>query len=118
MSVERLFHITTAADADAARVAGEYRPAAFAREGFIHCSYARQVAATANRIFRGRTDLVLLEIDAARLTSAVVVENLDGGAELYPHIYGPLPIVAVRRIHRFPAESDGTFTLPAELTGA
>jgi uncharacterized protein (DUF952 family) len=118
MTVERLFHITTAAEADAARVSGEYRPAAFAREGFIHCSYARQVAATANRIFRGRTDLVLLEIDATRLTSPVVVENLEGGAELYPHIYGPLPIAAVRRVHRFPASSDGTFTLPAELTAS
>lgn len=113
MDASALFHITTAADAAAARRAGEYRPAAFAREGFIHCSYGGQVTATANRIFRGRRDLVLLEIDPARLTCRVVDENLEGGAELYPHIYGPLPMHAVVAVHDFPCGADGTFSATA-----
>jgi uncharacterized protein (DUF952 family) len=113
-----LFHITTAGEADAACARGEYRPAAFAREGFIHCSYEHQVTATAGRIFHARTDLVLLEIDAARLTCPVVVENLEGGAELYPHIDGPLSMAAVRAVHAFPPRADGTFSLPATLTPA
>jgi uncharacterized protein (DUF952 family) len=115
---ERLFHITTLAEVDAARPAGEYRPAAFAREGFIHCSYERQVVATADRIFRGRAALVLLEIDPGRLTCPVVAENLEGGSELYPHIYGALPMDAVRAVHRFPPRSDGSFSLPATVTAA
>jgi uncharacterized protein (DUF952 family) len=114
----RLFHITTRAEAIAAHAAGEYTPAAFVREGFIHCSFDRQVAATAERFFHGRSDLVLLEIDAALLTSPVVVENLEGGAELYPHIYGPLPMAAVRQVHAFPPHADGTFSLPATLPPA
>jgi uncharacterized protein (DUF952 family) len=114
---KRLFHITTIVEADAARAAGEYRPAAFAREGFIHCSYQRQVVATADRIFRGRDGLILLEIDLARLTCPVVTENLEGGSELYPHIYGALPMDAVRAVHRFPPRADGSFTLPETVTG-
>jgi uncharacterized protein (DUF952 family) len=115
MNSERLYHITTAAEANAARQRGEYRPAAFDREGFIHCSYDRQVVATANRIFRGRDDLVLLEIDPRQLTCRVVDENLEGGNELYPHIYGPLAMQAVSAVHPFPPETGGTFSLPATL---
>ena len=117
MTRDRLFHITTIVETDAARVAGEYRPAAFAREGFIHCSYERQVVATADRIFRGRDGLVLLEIDPARLAGPIVLENLEGGLELYPHIYGALPMAAVRAVHRFPPRADGSFSLPETVIG-
>jgi uncharacterized protein (DUF952 family) len=114
---ERLFHITTAAEFDTARAHGEYRPATFAEEGFIHCSYERQVLATAERIFRGRDGLVLVEIDARRLTCAVIVENLAGGVEGYPHIYGPLPMDAVLAVHPFRRAAGGSFTLPLGVTG-
>ena len=118
MSGRPLFHITTAAELEAARPAGEYRPAAFAHEGFIHCSYGHQVAATAARIFRGRAGLVLLEIDRASLTCAVVDENLEGGSERYPHIYGALPLDAIRAVHPLPLLADGSFSLPAAVTSA
>jgi uncharacterized protein (DUF952 family) len=98
----KLFHITTRDEFEAARASGEdYRPAAFAREGFIHCSYGHQVEATAARHFTGRTGLVLLEIDRNALTWPVVDENLSGGVELFPHVYGPLPITAVTAVHPF-----------------
>jgi len=116
MNTSHLFHITTHAEFDAARATGEYRPAAFAREGFIHCSRASQLAATAERIFHGREDLVLLEIDAALLSSSVIDENLEGGLELYPHIYGALPIAAVVTVHPMPLDSHGHFSLPASVT--
>ena len=100
----RLYHITSEQEARSATQAGEYTPAAFEREGFIHCSYAHQVRATLNRIFRGRTDLVLLEIDPALLGCKVVEENLEGGAELFPHVYGRLPMTAVVKVHPFPID--------------
>jgi len=109
LAVVRLFHITSEDEWRAAQADGEYRPQAFAREGFIHCSYARQVLRTADRIFKGVTGLVLLEIDPARLTCGIVDENLEGGTELFPHIYGPLPVSAVRAVHPFPCATDGTF---------
>jgi uncharacterized protein (DUF952 family) len=90
-----IYHITSAAEAARAKQAGEYVPEGFAREGFIHCSYADQVDGVLRRIFHGRTGLVVFEIDPARLTCPIVDENLEGGAELFPHIYGRLPMSAV-----------------------
>jgi uncharacterized protein (DUF952 family) len=94
-----MYHITTAAEAEHARETGEYTPEGFAAEGFIHCSYAHQVRGVMERIFKGREGLVLLEIDPSRLTCKVIDENLEGGQELFPHIYGPLPMSAVVRVH-------------------
>lgn len=110
----RIYHITSAGEAREAEKKGYYVPAAFDREGFIHCSYGHQVAAVANRIFGGRQDLVLLEIDPAALDCEVVDENLEGGSELYPHIYGRLKMAAVARVRELPCDSEGKFpvTLP------
>jgi uncharacterized protein (DUF952 family) len=113
MKADRLFHITTV---DEARQAGAvYVPRAFDVEGFIHCSYLRQICEVANRRFAGRADLVLLEIDRHRLTVPVVDENLEGGLELFPHVYGRLPMTAVARIHEFPCDAGGRFALPGTL---
>jgi uncharacterized protein (DUF952 family) len=109
----RLYHITSEVEARNAAQTGEYTPAAFAREGFIHCSYAHQVLATVERIFRGRTDLVLLEIDPALLTCRVVDENLEGGGQLFPHIYGRLPMSAVVKVHPFPLGPEFRAARPA-----
>src|SRR5262249_33536570 len=93
-----IYHITSAAAARDAEKSGEYTPEGFAVEGFIHCSYAQQVPGVLNRFFQGRTGLVLLEIDPSRLACRIVDENLEGGAELFPHVYGKLPMAAVVRI--------------------
>jgi uncharacterized protein (DUF952 family) len=103
----RLFHITSRQEWDASVPAGEYLPADFAREGFIHCSYGRQVEKTAAKHFAGRTGLVLLEINRDAVHSRIVDENLSGGTEPFPHIYGPLPVKAVIAIYPFSG------TLPA-----
>lgn len=105
----RLYHITSEPEAEVAKEFGQYRPEGFAREGFVHCSYAHQVEATANRLFRGRRDLVLLEIDPTRVGCRVVDENLEGGTELFPHVYGPIPMSAIVRVHPFVSGVDGTF---------
>jgi len=97
-----IFHITTQAEADAALAAGEYQPQGFAQEGFIHCAYGRQVIGVLDRYFRGRTGLVMLTIDPSKLTCPVVEENLTGGAERFPHIYGRLPMTAVVGITPLP----------------
>jgi uncharacterized protein (DUF952 family) len=90
-----IYHITTAEAAEAAQKSGEYAPEGFALEGFIHCSYAHQIQGVLQRRFQGRTNLVLLEIEPSRLPCPVVDENLEGGTELFPHIYGRLPMSTV-----------------------
>jgi uncharacterized protein (DUF952 family) len=112
---KRLYHITTREEAGSVREAGHYTPEAFRDEGFIHCSYLGQVTSVADRIFRGRDALVLLEIDRSRLEIKVVDENLEGGGELFPHLYGRLPMSALIRIHPFPCGEDGRFVLPRAL---
>ena len=116
-----ILHITIRADWDAARAAGSYRPPSLAHEGFIHCSTPAQVIATANKYFRGRTDLLLLCIDEARIATEVRYEppRPIGGVpdpragERFPHVYGPLALDAVVRVVPLPCDRDGGFTLPA-----
>ena len=61
-------------------------------EGFIHCSYADQVADTAGKYYASRDDVLLLTIDPSLVPSEIKVENG------FPHIYGPLPRDAVIRV--------------------
>jgi uncharacterized protein (DUF952 family) len=100
-SLTPIYHITSAREAEEAAKSGEYVPTGFEREGFIHCSYTHQVRDVANRLFSGRTDLVLLEISPDLLNCSVKDENLEGGSQLFPHIYGRLKMSAVVAIHDF-----------------
>ena len=115
--MKRIFHITTRQQDELARLAGEYAPEAFEEEGFIHCSYLAQVLDVANLRFAHQAGLVLFEIAASRLDCAVVEENLEGGEELYPHIYGQLPMSAVIAVHEFPCDGEGNFEFPEALRG-
>ena len=84
-------------------------------EGFIHCSTAEQVLPVANAIFKGRADLVLLKISAERVEAEIRYENLDGGAELFPHLYGPLNRDAVVSVEALEPGTDGAFVAPLSL---
>lgn len=110
-----MFHITSRHEIEAAQQVGYYQPQAFPQEGFIHCSYKSQVVSVANRLFRHREDLVLLAIEPSRLNCQVIDENLEGGTELFPHIYGSLPLTAICSIHEFPCNAHGWFQLPSAI---
>ena len=58
-----LVHICTADEWNSAQAAGELRPDSLASNGFVHLSTPEQVHLPANRLYAGRTDLVLLHID-------------------------------------------------------
>ena len=96
--VKTIFHITSAAEWARAREAGSYAADSLATEGFIHCSDEHQYRRVARDRFRGRTDLVLLHIDPARVDAEIRYENLEGGTELFPHVYGPIPTAAVVKV--------------------
>ena len=72
-------------------------PASYPGEGFIHFSTSSQLLSTSNRLFKGRNDLLILEVDPEGLESNLVFENLEGGSELFPHLYSALPIENVVR---------------------
>lgn len=104
-----IFHITSREAWDRACGRGRYEAPSLATSGFIHCSKADQVVRVANRIFLGMQGLVLLHIDVEGLSAPVVYENLDGGSELFPHVYGPIELAAVRAVTPFEPGDDGRF---------
>ena len=106
-----LLHITTAAAWTRAQETGTFTADSLAAEGFIHCSEPQQVVRVANTRFRGRRDLVLLHVDPSRLDAVVRYENLEGGRELFPHVYGAIPIDAVVDVTFFGPSPDGTFEI-------
>jgi uncharacterized protein (DUF952 family) len=109
-----IFHITTHKRWDSGVAEGSYRPEAFPVDGFIHCSTRDQVIQVANLRFRGQRGLVLLAIDTDKVTAKIVYENLEGGQQLFPHIYGELNLDAVVQVSEFEPRADGYF----QLTGS
>ncbi len=63
-------------------------------DGYIHLSTAEQLPETLAKHFAGRTDLHLAKVDLAMLGDAVRWEPSRGG-QLFPHLYGVLPLAAV-----------------------
>ena len=95
MSDRIIYHITSNQEWNLAQSKGEYEPHQFADEGFIHCSYEHQLETVIKRFFLGQKNLLVLKIDSAALDCEVIKENLEGGTELYPHVYGKLPLNAI-----------------------
>ena len=103
-----LFHLALKGDWEQARETGTYqwstRGMRLVEVGFIHCSWQEQVAKTFERFYADAGDVVLLEIDPTRLTAPLRADAIPTG-ELFPHLYGPLPIEAVRSITPYGSDS-------------
>jgi uncharacterized protein (DUF952 family) len=107
-----LVHICSADDWRRAQTRGEHRPDSLDANGFVHLSTPEQVHLPANRLYAGRTDLVLLRIDPARLSSPVRWEPgdaTDPDAMVFPHLYGSLPAAAVINVTPYLADESGRF---------
>jgi uncharacterized protein (DUF952 family) len=112
-----VFHIATQVEWELALAAGAYRTGSLAAEGFIHCSTAEQVAGTANRLFAGRTDLVLLFIHCERLDVALRYEPVvDPPGAVFPHVFGPIDTAAVFEVAALEPGADGRFDLQLQVT--
>lgn len=113
---EIILHITTSEEWRQAVEMGVYQAASLSSEGFIHCSRPEQVLQVANTLFRGKAGLVLLCIDRNQVAAPIQDENLEGGEDRFPHIYGSLNLDAVRQVVNFLPGPDGLFELPVELS--
>ncbi|HEY1933857.1 MAG TPA: DUF952 domain-containing protein [Acetobacteraceae bacterium] len=83
-------------------------------DGYIHLSCGSQLAATLDKHYRGVEGLILVAVDLSRLGDTVRWEPARGG-ELFPHIYGRLPVEAVVAMAALEREADGTVRLPVQL---
>ena len=81
------------------------------RDGFIHFSTAAQARETAARHFAGAADLVLVAVAADALGGALKWEVSRGG-DLFPHLYGVLPLAAVRWAKPLPLGGDQQHLFP------
>jgi uncharacterized protein (DUF952 family) len=98
MESEYIYHITTQKEWEQAKINGEYKPAGYDEEGFIHCSIDRQVEGVLDRFYKGQTGLVKLKIEKAKVSRPVLFELAVDLDELFPHIYGPLNLESVVEI--------------------
>lgn len=80
-------------------------------DGFIHFSTAAQVVESAAKHRAGQSGLVLLAVDAGRLGAALKWEPSRGG-QLFPHLYGALPVDAVVQAADLPLGADGRHVFP------
>lgn len=109
-----IFHLVSGPEWHAACELGRYAPESLNAEGFVHFSFAEQVAATANRYYRDRDDLLVVEFDPSRLEEPVVVEDTTGRGEAFPHVYEAIPTAAAIAIHPLDRDASGAFVFAVE----
>ena len=136
-----IYKIVTRAEWEAAKATGVYRGSEHdRRDGFIHFSTAAQLEETARKYFTGVPDLILLAVDVAVLLERITphpASLLPGerplrregqdeqgiplrwepsrGGELFPHLYGRLPVTAVSCAVAIPLGPDALPIIPDGL---
>jgi uncharacterized protein (DUF952 family) len=80
-------------------------------EGFIHMSTAEQLDRTLRKHFADNADVCIAAIDLEALGDQVRWEPSKGG-QLYPHLYGPLPLDAVVAYGPLERNDDESIRLP------
>ncbi|EMY79517.1 PF06108 family protein [Leptospira weilii serovar Ranarum str. ICFT] len=115
-SQNRIYNLAIKKDYEEALKQGFYITDSLTSEGFIHSSRRNQVEDTANRIFSGRKDLVLLIVNVDRLKSPLKYEaaastrfSEEDGKNIFPHIYGPLNLDAIEEVLEILPDEDGRF---------
>ncbi|MFC7332493.1 DUF952 domain-containing protein [Rhodocista pekingensis] len=109
---EPIFHMCRAGEWTDALARGAYAGSSQdVADGFIHFSTAAQLPESAARHRRGQPGLVLLTVDPVPLGDALKWEPSRGG-QLFPHLYGALPVSAVLRADPMPLGPDGVPRVP------
>lgn len=76
-------------------------------DGYIHMSTQDQLRETARKHYAGRQHLVLVTVDLSGLGEALRWEPSRGG-DLFPHLYGVLPVAAALAMRDLAVDVDGT----------
>jgi uncharacterized protein (DUF952 family) len=84
-----------------------YESETLSEEKFIHLSTFEQINGTLSNYFKGLNRLFLLHIDASKLTSNLVFEDLFETGIAFPHLYGRLNKDAVVEVQELLSNEDG-----------
>ena len=102
-----IYKICPAADWEEAKNRGAFTGSAVdRRDGFIHLSAGHQALETARRHFAGQEGLVLVAFAPDDFGDTLKWEASRGG-ELFPHVYGTLPVPRARWVKALPLGADG-----------
>jgi uncharacterized protein (DUF952 family) len=116
---EYIYNLCRAVDWEAAKRKGVYEGSADdRRDGFIHFSTGAQVAESAAKHRAVQADILLLTVPVKALGPELAWEPSRGGSrggELFPHLYGPLPVDAVERVDELPLTAEGKHIFPAHV---
>lgn len=93
--IAQIFHFAEPLAWQRAQQTGSYAPAGLATEGFIHAATSEQIAGVVDRHLRGNGPRVRLTLDCLALADAVQWEWSNTSGDLYPHVFGPIPLTAV-----------------------
>ena len=103
-----LLHLIPAADWATAQARGTVYG-----DPFVHLSTPEQVQLPADRLFAGRTDLLLLVVDPTGLDVRYEPGLPSDPPDMrFPHAYGTVPTSAVVAVQPYHPRSDGTFPPP------
>lgn len=103
----KIYKILTAKQWEDAQISGIFRGAPVdLHDGYIHFSTREQVEETARKHFKGQVGLVLATVDDGPLGDALRYEPSRGG-QLFPHLFGSLPLTLIERIAALPISEDG-----------
>lgn len=112
-----IYHMCRRDEWAAAEAAGSYAGSSQdVADGFIHFSTALQVRESAAKHRAGQAGLMLLSVDPAVLGAALKWEPSRGG-QLFPHLYGALPVAAVLRADPLGLDADGVHQFPDHVAG-
>ncbi|MBT3265872.1 DUF952 domain-containing protein [Candidatus Poribacteria bacterium] len=108
-----IYHMTTAESYAVDDAHGGYKPEYFDEEGFIHtCAEPEWVERIGARVFAADTDILLLEVETARVRAEIIVEAAKN--HWFPHIFGSLNRDAVLRSSVMARDADGSPVFPPD----
>ncbi|PZP47099.1 MAG: DUF952 domain-containing protein [Azospirillum brasilense] len=115
---QTIYTLVRGEDWRAAEAAGAYHGSADdRRDGFLHFSTAAQLRQSAAKHRAGEADLWMVAVSVPALGAALRWEPAAGSSRpgLFPHLYGPLPLPAVRSAQHVPLGADGRHVFPADI---
>jgi len=80
------------------------------KDGFIHFSDKQQIKDTLNKYYSKQKDLILLEVEALKLTNLIYEQSSDGN--MFPHLYSELNISHVYKDYEISISKGGDYILP------
>ncbi|MGB0599712.1 MAG: DUF952 domain-containing protein [Rubripirellula sp.] len=80
-------------------------------DGFIHLSAPNQVKEIVAKFFANQDGLVLVSLDSDRLGESLRWEASPDGI-LFPHVYGDIPLQAVKSVDPLPLGEDNVHQFP------